>query len=99
MATPLADNTDSTDDPYWRARHQLALAARQLNEKLISTDIPPERALELSNELSCLAASLNRFPQLRASWAWHDSDLTTASTPSWASLLPWRAEVIPALLI
>lgn len=64
MATPLADNTDSTDDPYWRARHQLALAARQLNEKLISTDIPPEKALELSNELSCLAASLNRFPQV-----------------------------------
>ena len=48
MTPPEPGNTDSIADPYWRARQQLALAARQLNESLISTDIPPERALELS---------------------------------------------------
>ncbi|MBT7312347.1 MAG: hypothetical protein HN845_02195, partial [Halieaceae bacterium] len=48
MTSSEPDNTDSTGDPYWRARRQLALAARQLNESLISADIPPEQALELS---------------------------------------------------
>ncbi len=65
MTPPEPHHTDSIDDPYWRARHQLALAARQLNEKLISTDIPPEQALALSDELSRLTASLNDFPQVR----------------------------------
>ena len=64
MASSESDNTDSTADPYWRARQQLALAARQLNESLISADIPPEQALELSNELSRLAASLSDLPQV-----------------------------------
>lgn len=64
MTPPEPGNTDSMPDPYWRARQQLALAARQLNESLISKDIPPERALELSAELSRLAASLNGLPQV-----------------------------------
>ena len=64
MTSSEPDNTDSTGDPYWRARRQLALAARQLNESLISADIPPEQALELSDELSRLAASLSDLPQV-----------------------------------
>jgi len=64
MMPPETDNTDATDDPYWRARHQLALAARQLNETLMSTDIPPKQALALSNELSRLTASLQDLPQV-----------------------------------
>ena len=64
MTSSEPDNTDSTGGPYWRARRQLALAARQLNESLISADIPPEQALELSDELSRLAASLSVLPQV-----------------------------------
>ena len=64
MTSSEPDNTDSTGGPYWRARRQLALAARQLNESLISADIPPEQALELSDELSRLAASLSDLPQV-----------------------------------
>ena len=64
MTSSEPDNTDSTGDTYWRARRQLALAARQLNESLISADIPPEQALELSDELSRLAASLSDLPQV-----------------------------------
>ena len=64
MTSSEPDNTDSTADPYWPARQQLALAARQLNESLISADIPPEQALELSDELSRLAASLSDLPQV-----------------------------------
>jgi acyl-coenzyme A thioesterase PaaI-like protein len=64
MTSSEPDRTDSTGDPYWRARRQLALAARQLNESLISADIPPEQALELSDELSRLAASLSDLPQV-----------------------------------
>ena len=64
MTTPLSDNADAADDPYWRARHQLASVARQLNEKLISTDIPPAQAMALSHELSRFTETLNRFPHV-----------------------------------
>ena len=99
MTSPEPDNTDSTADPYWQARQQLALAARQLNESLISADIPPERALELSGELSRLTASLNDLPQVRGLTDMVGRRRGTVSIRSWGSLSPWLAEATPVHLI
>ena len=42
---------DSKEATYWHARHKLTAAARVLNEKLVSSDITPALATELTLSL------------------------------------------------
>lgn len=49
---------------YWQGRNTLATAARKLNEKLISSDIPAETALEIATELQKIADRLAGLPQV-----------------------------------
>lgn len=49
---------------YWQGRNTLAAAARKLNDKLISSDIPAETALALALELEKLADKLSDLPQV-----------------------------------
>ena len=62
--------TNSLYDPgsqeatYWQARQRLAAATRALNEKLISTDIAPELAAALTEQIEDLTAELNQAEQV-----------------------------------
>lgn len=54
----------SREASYWHARHRLAAATRELNEKLVSTDINPELAAALTEKIEDLTAELSRAEQV-----------------------------------
>lgn len=49
---------------YWESRNALARAARQLNERLISSDIPAHAALKIAEDLNVITATLAALPQV-----------------------------------
>jgi acyl-coenzyme A thioesterase PaaI-like protein len=49
---------------YWQNRNALARAARQLNERLISSDIPAHAALKIAEDLNAITATLADLPQV-----------------------------------
>jgi len=55
---------DSEEALYWTSRNTLAAAARALNEKLISSDIPADTALQMAAELEKITAALAALPQV-----------------------------------
>ena len=54
----------SPESDYWQARNELAVAARRLNEKLVSTDIPPDLADELTEQIESLSSQLSELDQV-----------------------------------
>jgi len=64
MSSPSPYEPLSPEAEYWSARHELAKAARALNEKLVSTDIPPATALEIAARLRTEASNLSALPQV-----------------------------------
>lgn len=54
----------SPESDYWQARNELAMAARRLNEKLVSTDIPPDLASELTEKIESLSSQLSELDQV-----------------------------------
>jgi len=63
-ATRLPYEPESVALRYWSARQELAAAARLLNEKLMSTDIPAETATALAALLRENAEILSSLPQV-----------------------------------
>ena len=55
---------DSKEATYWHARHKLTAAARVLNEKLVSSDITPELATELTLQIEQIATRLSAEKQI-----------------------------------
>ena len=55
---------DSVEAVYWTSRNTLAVAARALNEKLISSDIPADTALQMAAELEKITSTLAALPQV-----------------------------------
>jgi acyl-coenzyme A thioesterase PaaI-like protein len=55
---------DSTEAAYWQGRNTIAAAARQLNEKLISSDIPADIAPLIAAELQKITDTLAGLPQV-----------------------------------
>ena len=55
---------DSTEATYWHARHKLTAAARVLNEKLVSSDITPELATELTLQIEQITTQLSAAKQI-----------------------------------
>ena len=55
---------ESPEATYWQARRRLAGAARALNEQLVSTDIRPELALELTRKIQQITAQLSVTEQV-----------------------------------
>ena len=50
---------DSREATYWHARHKLTAVARVLNEKLVSSDITPELATELTLQIEQITTQLS----------------------------------------
>ena len=55
---------DSREATYWHARHKLTAAARVLNEKLVSSDITPELAAELTLQIEQITTRLSATRQI-----------------------------------
>ena len=55
---------DSTEGTYWHARQKLTAAARVLNEKLVSSDITPELATELTLQIEQITTQLSAAKQI-----------------------------------
>ena len=55
---------DSREATYWQARHKLTAAARVLNEKLVSSDITPELAAELTLQIEQITTRLSATRQI-----------------------------------
>jgi acyl-coenzyme A thioesterase PaaI-like protein len=64
MTRPSTDSDDSTEARYWQGRNALATAARQLNEKLVSSDITEEIAQQIAAELEKITDTLAKLPQV-----------------------------------
>ena len=55
---------EPSEDRYWQARHELAAAARALNETVVSTDISLDTATEITEAMRQLTQRLKKEPQL-----------------------------------
>lgn len=55
---------DTPEETYWQARHKLAAAARALNETVVSTDISPGTAAEITEAMTQLTTRLKKEPQV-----------------------------------
>jgi acyl-coenzyme A thioesterase PaaI-like protein len=55
---------DSQEATYWLARQRLASATRALNEKLVSSDITPELAAELTEKIEDLTTEVSQAEQV-----------------------------------
>lgn len=55
---------EPSEDTYWQARHELAAAARALNETVVSTDISLDTATEITEAMRQLTQRLKKEPQL-----------------------------------
>ena len=55
---------DSQEATYWMARQRLASATRALNEKLVSSDITPELAAELTEKIEDLTTEVSQAEQV-----------------------------------
>ena len=55
---------EPSEDRYWQARHELAAAARALNETVVSTDISLDTATDITEEMRQLTQRLKKEPQL-----------------------------------
>jgi acyl-coenzyme A thioesterase PaaI-like protein len=54
----------SQEATYWQARQRLASATRALNEKLVSSDITPELAAELTEKIEDLTTEVSQAEQV-----------------------------------
>jgi acyl-coenzyme A thioesterase PaaI-like protein len=54
----------SPEADYWQARNRLAAAARRLNGQLVSADIPPDLARELTEQIESLTHQLSALDQV-----------------------------------
>lgn len=54
----------SPEETYWQARHELATAARALNEALVSTDISLDIAADFTEAVRQLTQRLKKEPQV-----------------------------------
>lgn len=64
MTTPAAYAADSAEARYWQGRNTLAAAARQLNEKLVSSDISEDVAHQIATEVKKITDRLAEMPQV-----------------------------------
>lgn len=55
---------DTPEETYWQARHELAAAARALNETVVSTDISLDTAAEIAEAMRQLTQRLKKEPQV-----------------------------------
>ena len=55
---------DTPEETYWQARHELAAAARALNETVVSTDISLDTAAEVAEAMRQLTQRLKKEPQV-----------------------------------